>query len=115
MLQQFDFPRCFGITDHRSRRLSFAIVYLRSPSDPRSPRHPVRDTRTSGELYELSKLADFLPDLPRNLPKRGTPAGEIGLGRNCTLFDRLRIWAYVATKSMGISGPLQDRQSRFHH
>ncbi len=63
----------------------------------KNPRHPVWDTRTSGALYELSKLADYV-DLRRHLPKRGTQAGEIGLGRNCTLFDRLRVWAYPAIR-----------------
>lgn len=42
--------------------------------------------------YDLPWLADYLDldpyeDLRRNLP-------AIGLGRNCTLFDRLRMWAY---------------------
>ena len=63
----------------------------------KNPRHPVWDTRTSGALYELSKLADHV-DLRRHLPKRGTKAGEIGLGRNCMLFDGLRVWAYSAIR-----------------
>jgi len=42
--------------------------------------------------YDLPWLADYLDlgpyrDLRRNLP-------AVGLGRNCTLFDRLRGWAY---------------------
>lgn len=40
--------------------------------------------------YDLPELADWLT-LPSNLPPR---AESIGLGRNCTLFERLRRWAY---------------------
>ena len=46
--------------------------------------------------YDLPLLADYLDlepyqDLRRNLP-------PIGLGRNCTLFDRARMWAYKAIR-----------------
>jgi hypothetical protein len=40
--------------------------------------------------YDLPELADWLT-LPTKLP---TKAEQVGLGRNCTLFERLRRWAY---------------------
>lgn len=40
-------------------------------------------------LYDLSELAEYV-----NLPKRKNTQERIGLGRNCTLFDELRSWAY---------------------
>jgi transposase-like protein len=43
-------------------------------------------------VYQLSALADYV-ELPRKIPKR-----ENGLGRNCTLFDTLRFWAYKAIR-----------------
>lgn len=47
------------------------------------------------ELYDLEELAEWIPeekfrllkDLRRKLPREG-------LGRNCTLFEDLRLWAY---------------------
>jgi len=51
--------------------------------------------------YDLPWMADYLDmepyqDLRKNLP-------EVGLGRNCTLFDRLRKWAYKAIRENWIS------------
>lgn len=40
-------------------------------------------------LYDLSELAEYV-DLPKSLSRNV----ETGLGRNCTLFDRVRSWAY---------------------
>lgn len=40
-------------------------------------------------LYDLGELAEYV-NLPKHLPKRE----NIGLGRNCALFDELRSWAY---------------------
>lgn len=40
-------------------------------------------------LYELSELAEYV-DLPKKLPQQK----PLGLGRNCILFDELRVWAY---------------------
>ena len=42
------------------------------------------------EAWDLGELADWL-DLPSKLPRK---ARSVGLGRNCTLFDMLRYWAY---------------------
>jgi hypothetical protein len=48
-------------------------------------------------LYELADLAEYV-DLSKHVLKRGTNAEEIGLGRNCALFDWLRKWSYVAVR-----------------
>lgn len=45
--------------------------------------------------YELSELAEYV-DLPKFIPKRKPE--EIGLGRNCSVFDWLRLWAYKAIR-----------------
>lgn len=45
--------------------------------------------------YSLGELADYL-DLPRLAPTRETAQG---FGRNCTLFNELRRWAYTALAS----------------
>ena len=47
------------------------------------------------ELYTLDWLADFL-DLNAAYDKE--IVGDYGLGRNCTLFDRTRKWAYRAIR-----------------
>ena len=46
--------------------------------------------------YELGELAESLPGLEKHRPRRG--AESIGLGRNCTLFDTVRKWAYRAVR-----------------
>jgi len=46
-------------------------------------------------IYELGELAEYVT-LPNKLPKRDA---EIGIGRNVTLFDTLRKWAYKAVTS----------------
>lgn len=43
-------------------------------------------------FYELGELADCVEDLPKHLSKRKPE--EIGLGRNVTVFEFLRQWAY---------------------
>ena len=40
-------------------------------------------------LYDLGELAEYV-----NLPKHRPQREALGLGRNCTLFDELRAWAY---------------------
>lgn len=42
-------------------------------------------------LYTLGELSEYV-ELPKRLPKR---AEVTGLGRNCTLFETLRKWAYA--------------------
>jgi hypothetical protein len=58
----------------------------------KNPTHPLwRLLRGPRVGYELGELAEWV-DLPRHLPKRKPE--QIGLGRNVTLFDWLRHYAY---------------------
>ncbi|WP_084000599.1 replication initiation protein [Actinomadura kijaniata] len=62
-------------------------------------KNPLHDewTTTWGadHLYDLREMADALGELmPRSLPRRA--ADSSGLGRNCALFNRVRLWAYRA-------------------
>jgi hypothetical protein len=63
----------------------------------KNPMHPAWKVETWQEtLYDLDWLADYVDlsiysDRRRHLP-------PIGLGRNCTLFENLRRWAYVAIR-----------------
>lgn len=57
--------------------------------------------------WELGDLADWLPNLPRRLPRR---AEGVGLGRNCTLFDLLRYWAYDSVLEYRVSGGFKTWQ-----
>jgi hypothetical protein len=60
----------------------------------KNPMHPEWRTLRGPVIgYELRDLAEYLPGLERHIPRRGKPE-EVGLGRNCTLFDYLRTWAY---------------------
>ncbi len=59
----------------------------------KNPLHPQWCVRAAADrAYSLGALARGL-DLPSS--PRGSVA-SVGLGRNCTLFDRLRTWAYSA-------------------
>jgi len=58
----------------------------------KNPSHPLwRTLRGPQMAYELGDLAEWV-DLPKFLPKRRPE--EIGLGRNVTVFDWLRHYAY---------------------
>lgn len=63
----------------------------------KNPLHPHwRVTEWEPRLYELSDLDSWLDlsaytDRRRRLP-------DYGLGRNCTLFEKLRLWAYRAIR-----------------
>lgn len=64
----------------------------------KNPAHPMwRTFRGPTEYYELRYLAEWV-DLRKYLPKQGVKVEEIGLGRNITLFEFLRKWAYVAVR-----------------
>lgn len=52
------------------------------------------------DSYDLAELADYF-DLPKKLPKK---AHTLGLGRNCSLFDSLRYWAYSHLLTFRLSG-----------
>ena len=53
-----------------------------------------RVTFWSEQAYTLDYLADFI-ELPKKLNKQQE---QSGLGRNCTLFDTVRKWAYTAVR-----------------
>lgn len=60
----------------------------------KNPRHASWLTWRGPELaYELGYLADFV-DLARYAPRPGVKLDDVGLGRNCTVFDFCRSWAY---------------------
>ena len=61
----------------------------------KNPFHPDwRTTFWTERAYTLDYLADFV-DLPKKLSKKQEVSG---LGRNCTLFDTVRKWAYTAVR-----------------
>ena len=60
-----------------------------------NPFHPDwRTTFWTERAYTLDYLADFV-ELPKKLSKKQEVSG---LGRNCTLFDTVRKWAYTAVR-----------------
>ena len=66
----------------------------------KNPSHPLWQTLKgpdSAQFYELGDLAEWV-ELPKHLPKQGFKTEEIGLGRNCILFDWLRKSAYKAVR-----------------
>lgn len=65
----------------------------------KNPAHPLwRTLRGPSDFYDLGYLSEFV-DLPKFLPRQGVKIEEIGLGRNCILFDFLRTWAYKAVRA----------------
>jgi len=62
----------------------------------KNPEHPLwRTLHGPTRAYDLGYLAEHLPDIEKHRPRRGVDPAQIGLGRNCTLFDALRLWAYI--------------------
>jgi hypothetical protein len=62
----------------------------------KNPFHPDwRTTFWTERAYTLDYLADFV-ELPKKLSKKQEVSG---LGRNCTLFDTVRKWAYTAVRA----------------
>jgi hypothetical protein len=60
----------------------------------KNPTHPLWHTLRGPELaYELGDLAEWV-DLDRFKAKQGVKVAEVGLGRNVTVFDFVRTWAY---------------------
>lgn len=55
---------------------------------------------TNQNLFEMGQLADYL-QLPSSLP---THAKVVGLGRNCTLFEAGRKWAYKQVLNYRLTG-----------
>lgn len=66
-------------------------------------------------LYELDELrehlteADFMPERSWNRSRRKAP---VGLGRNCTIFETARTWAYQIARKIRINNEYPTRQDR---
>lgn len=59
----------------------------------KNPIHPLWKTLKGPQFhYELNDLAEWLPGIEKHIPRRKVE--EVGLGRNVTLFDKMRLWAY---------------------
>lgn len=71
----------------------------------KNPLHPHWRTMWHPRLYELEELAEYV-DLKKRRP--GVP-DVAGLGRNCTLFERLREWAYLAVLEHKRNGSSEDQ------
>jgi hypothetical protein len=73
----------------------------------KNPIHPLWKTLRGPQLfYDLHELAEALPNIEKYRPK-ARRAEEVGLGRNVSLFDHLRHWAYRNVrhyKGGGLSG-----------
>lgn len=71
----------------------------------KNPIHPLWRTLRGPRLaYDLSELGEYLPGLEQHFPKKKVE--QIGLGRNVTLFDELRQWAYKAVRQYQGEGGL---------
>lgn len=57
----------------------------------KNPFHGGWRSEWGSRLYDLSELAEYV-DLSRLPPRKRSEAA--GLGRNCTLFEEIRAWAY---------------------
>jgi hypothetical protein len=71
----------------------------------KNPAHPLWWTLRGPELaYELGDLAEFV-DLERFKTRQGVKVAEVGLGRNVTVFDFVRLWAYKKVREhKGVKG-----------
>lgn len=58
-------------------------------------------------LYDLAELAEYV-----DLKKRQPPREALGLGRNCTLFDELRVWAYQWAREYKHNGASAEQWHR---
>jgi len=55
------------------------------------------------KTWDLGEMAEWV-DLPKHMPRRGLKVENLGYGRNCALFDRLRLWAYHAIRRLWAAG-----------
>ena len=69
--------------------LSYSQLITKNPLHPQH-----RTTYWTDRAYSLDYLADFV-DLPKKLPKK---LEVVGLGRNVTMFEKGRRWAYSAVR-----------------
>lgn len=60
----------------------------------KNPKHPLWWTIQGRRLdYDLEELSGWV-DLSRFTAKQGVKVAEVGLGRNVTVFDFVRLWSY---------------------
>lgn len=74
----------------------------------KNPLH--RDWRTLWgpvKSYDLAYLADFV-DLKRHSPRQDVKVTEVGVGRNVTLFNFTRAWAYRAVRRFEVQAHWND-------
>jgi hypothetical protein len=70
----------------------------------KNPWHPYWDTIEDGNaVYDLAKLAKYV-----ELSSEPVKIAQSGLGRNCTLFDSLRLWSYKAIRDYWRPGGAED-------
>ncbi len=69
--------------------LSYSQLVTKNPLHPQH-----RTTYWTKQAYSLDYLADFV-ELPKKLPKK---LEVVGLGRNVTMFEKGRRWAYTAIR-----------------
>jgi len=69
----------------------------------KNPLHDAWRTLWVQHLYDLGELAEYVV-LPKQLPRRESN----GLGRNCTLFEELRIWSYQWVREFKRNGASSD-------
>lgn len=69
--------------------LSYSQLITKNPLHPQH-----RTTYWTKQAYSLDYLADFV-ELPKKLPKK---LEMVGLGRNVTMFEKGRKWAYTAIR-----------------
>lgn len=97
-----------GARNEPMRYLS-SIESMMQESLGADPRYSGLITQTPGDLvwithrgpqlyYELSELAAHLPGIETYIPKKRKHEEQAGLGRNVSLFDKLRHWAYSAIR-----------------
>lgn len=64
----------------------------------KNPAHPLWRTLQGRTLaYDLAELADWV-DLSKYKTDPGVKVAEVGLGRNVTVFDFVRLWAYKTVR-----------------
>jgi hypothetical protein len=110
--------------DTPAMRLAAAVEHglgLKLGADPdyaanllKTPGHERWRTTEWAGLYDLTELADWLPDAvneARWRDKRCKVPDDFALGRNVALFHKLRLWAYKAVRDYwypGGDGPFRE-------
>ena len=84
-----------GLTRHVGADLSYVGLITKNPL------HPRWKVIQHNAVYDLKQLAEYV-DITRSKIDRTNP-----LGRNCTLFDCLRFWAYPTVRMQTTFEPWQ--------